>query len=307
MKFWAGVTDNQWFSFLSRNRPDEVNFWQPSARAPFTGLEPGAPFLFKLKRPNDHFAGGGWFVKFTILPLSLAWDAFKEKNGAATRREFEQLIRPLTPDPDARDPEIGCTILSTPFFWPKERWIPNEFDFSGSIMRGRYYDTGEPNGVRLWAVVQDALQLTAGSLTERRIQEPTPRYGTPTLVEPRLGQGGFRVLVTDAYRRHCAITGEGTLPALEAAHIRPYNDDGPHEVSNGLLLRSDFHRLFDAGLITVTPELRVEVSPRIREEWFNGKNYYRLHGQRLATIPDNQTYQPNPKHLRWHNEHRYQG
>ena len=94
---------------------------------------------------------------------------------------------------------------------------------------------------------------------------------------------------------------------LEAAHIRPYNDDGPHEVSNGLLLRSDFHRLFDAGLITVTPELRVEVSPRIREEWFNGKNYYRLHGQRLITIPENQTHQPDPEYLRWHNEQRYRG
>ncbi len=39
------------------------------------------------------------------------------------------------------------------------------------------------------------------------------------------------------------------------------------------------------GLVTVTPEYRVEVSPRIREEWFNGKAYYRLHGEQLASLP----------------------
>ena len=59
-----------------------------------------------------------------------------------------------------------------------------------------------------------------------------------------------------------------------------------HEISNGLLLRSDFHKLFDIGLVTVTPTYRIEVGSRIKEEWFNGKSYYRLHGKTLATLPD---------------------
>ena len=45
------------------------------------------------------------------------------------------------------------------------------------------------------------------------------RYGKPILVQPRLGQGAFRLLVTDAYQRRCAVTGERTLPVLDAAHI----------------------------------------------------------------------------------------
>lgn len=52
----------------------------------------------------------------------------------------------------------------------------------------------------------------------------------------RLGQGAFRIVVTDAYRRRCAITGEKTLPVLEAAHIIPNAENGPHIVTNGLLL-----------------------------------------------------------------------
>ena len=51
--------------------------------------------------------------------------------------------------------------------------------------------------------------------------------------------------MTDAYERRCAVTGEKTLPVLEAAHIRPYALLGPHRVNNGLLLRSDLHKLFD--------------------------------------------------------------
>lgn len=52
------------------------------------------------------------------------------------------------------------------------------------------------------------------------------RFGAPHLIRPRLGQGAFRVLVTDVYGRKCAVTGERTLPALEAAHIRPYAEGG---------------------------------------------------------------------------------
>lgn len=74
-----------------------------------------------------------------------------------------------------------------------------------------------------------------------------------------------------------------------------------------MLLRSDFHKLFDLGLVTVTRDFRVEVSPRIREEWFNGKAYYRLHGKELANLPEAIAHRPDPAFLSWHNENRYQG
>ena len=64
------------------------------------------------------------------------------------------------------------------------------------------------------------------------------------------------------------------MPVLEAAHIKPYNLVGRHEISNGLLLRSDLHTLFDLGYMTVTPDdLRVRVSRRIHDEFENGREY----------------------------------
>lgn len=305
MKFWLGATDNEWFSFLSGVEVDEVNFWQPSGTAPFVGLEPGAPFLFKLKRPFNHVGGGGTFVKFSALPLSLAWDVFGIKNGAASRGAFERMIRTLGRSGE-RDPLVGCTVLTNPFFWPESQWIPQPPGWSGSIVRGKYYDTAQVDGTALWSLVQQRMAVTASERLHDRVRDSSrPRYGAPTLTLPRLGQGAFRIVVMDAYRRRCAITGESTLPTLEAAHIVPFSENGENEPSNGMLLRSDFHKLFDAGLVTVTPELRVEVSSRIKEEWFNGKAYYRLHGRPLSSVPAESALRPSAEMLRWHNEHRF--
>jgi putative restriction endonuclease len=103
-----------------------------------------------------------------------------------------------------------------------------------------------------------------------------------------------------------SITGESTLVALEAAHIVPYSGDGDHDVSNGLLLRADFHRLFDVGLVGVTPDLKVKVSPRIRETWFNGKAYYNLDNQPLSVVPLHQSMRPDRDRLEWHLQNRFQ-
>ena len=57
--------------------------------------------------------------------------------------------------------------------------------------------------------------------------------------------------VTDAYNPTCAVSGGKVLPALDAAHIKPYALDGTHEVSNRILLRRDIHCVFDAGYFTI--------------------------------------------------------
>jgi putative restriction endonuclease len=50
-------------------------------------------------------------------------------------------------------------------------------------------------------------------------------------------------------------------------------------ISNGLLLRSDLYRLFDRGYLTVdADDMTIVVSPRIKEEYENGRAYYTLHG-----------------------------
>lgn len=127
------------------------------------------------------------------------------------------------------------------------------------------------------------------------------------MTKHRLGQGAFRVVVTDAYQRRCAITGEKTLPVLEAAHIKPYAEEGPHAVNNGLLLKSDFHTLFDGGYITIDKDYRIDVSKRLHEDYGNGKDYYKYHGEKLLILPEKQIELPSKEYLEWHNEHVFLG
>jgi putative restriction endonuclease len=126
------------------------------------------------------------------------------------------------------------------------------------------------------------------------------------VVVPRLGQGTFRIAVTDAYGRACAVTGEHSLPALDAAHIRPFAQAGPHDVRNGLLLRADLHRLFDKGYITIGGDHTLHVGARLRSDFANGRSYYPLHGTRLAD-PTARVHLPDPEQLAWHREHVFLG
>lgn len=304
MKYWAGTTDNRWFTFLSALRPDEVNFWQPSQRPPFRNLQPGTPFLFKLKAPFNHIGGGGSFLRFEVLPLSVAWDAFGEKNGAATKAGFERLIRPLMKDRGARDPVIGCTMLGNVCFFPRSEWIPAPKSWARNIVVGKTFNTEDADGKALWEYFAE--RCSRGAVSEAAPIDGPPRYGEPVLVAPRWGQSAFRAIVTAAYGMQCAITGETTLPTLEAAHIRPYRLNGPHSLRNALLLRADFHKLFDCGLVTVTPEYKVVVSSSIKEQWFNGKAYNRLNGELLKRIPERESDRPDPELLRWHNDNIYE-
>jgi putative restriction endonuclease len=144
------------------------------------------------------------------------------------------------------------------------------------------------------------------SVRKPKVAEPLPRFGEPHVVIPRLGQGTFRIAVTEAYDRSCAVTGEHSLPALDAAHIQAYSAEGPHDVRNGILLRADLHRLFDQGYITITPDHRIEVSGRLREDYSNGRSYYPLHGAPMR-MPTSLAEQPAPEFIQWHNEHAYLG
>ena len=139
---------------------------------------------------------------------------------------------------------------------------------------------------------------------EPELVAEVPRFGQPQAVMPRLGQGAFRVIVTDVYQRQCALTNSHVLHVLDAAHIRPYADDGSHNPSNGLLLRQDVHTLFDRGYLTVSPDYHVEVSRRLKDEFDNGKEYYALQGKTIL-LPGNPAFRPSTEQLVWHNENRY--
>jgi putative restriction endonuclease len=206
-------------------------------------LESGDLFLFKLHYPENAIVGGGMFLWSSPFPFPIAWEAFGEKNGAASIQEMRARVERYTRVPiEAATHEVECIVVQ-PFFLAEEDWILPPADWAPNIVRGKTYDLTEFGGRRLLEEVEARLRLS-----EARAREVEgPIYGTPGLARRRLGQGAFRLLITDVYQRRCAVTGERALPVLEAGHIRPVSEGGMHRVDNGVLLRSDVHTLFDRG------------------------------------------------------------
>jgi putative restriction endonuclease len=310
MRGFIGNTDPDWHALLlARQRAnlpfEEVNFWKPSEVANFKALQPGEPFLFRLKSPDNAVGGVGFFERFSVLPVWLAWDTFGSANGVRSLAEFEARLREIRARNhiEARgELRIGCILLVDPVFFGRDDWVRLPDDWKARTVSGKTYDLAVGEGARVWRDCQERLGRHRLPLAAERPERD--RYGSAILVKPRLGQGGFRIAVMDAYERACAVTTEHSLPALEAAHIRPYAEEGGHEVSNGLLLRSDIHRLFDCGYVTVTPDYRFRVSERLRDDYANGKTYYALQDRRIVT-PSNPGYIPAREALAWHAEQRF--
>lgn len=310
MRGTVAATDYGWYEFLRRRSLHEVNFWTPSDRRQFIAPQ-FSPFFFKLKAPHNVIGGFGYFAAWSSLPDWLAWESFEQGNGCSSLEEMRSRIgtirqrigyvatSPLT--------NIGCILIVEPTFFDPDDWIPQPTDWHPRIVTNKTYDLTTGEGRRIWeacverATVAQAIRA-GGLLTVRE----RGRYGTPRPVAPRLGQGTFRVAVTDAYDRACAVTGEHSLPALDAVHIQSYADDGPHDVRNGLLLRADLHRLFDKGYVTVTPDHQLEVSRRLRTDFQNGRSYYPLHGTRLH-LPASLHERPALEFIQWHNERVFLG
>ena len=305
VRLFLGVTHRPWFTFLATQAPEEVNFWQPSGSGIFRALQPGDLFLFKLKG-TDRIACGGVFGHASLAPLSLVWEAFGQRNGvpslADMRRTIALLRHAQEPLAEREDPVVGCRILLEPFFWPQELWLPAPSSFSANTVVGKGYSTAEAEGLYLWHAVQERFAVWPIAIEP----EAGARYGAPVTMRRRLGQGAFRLAVTDGYGRRCAVSGEKTLPILDAAHIRTFASGGAHDVSNGLLMRTDIHKLFDLGYVTVTERGRFAVSARLRKDFDNGVHYYAMQDCEIAA-PLRGYAPPAPELLRWHQENRYLG
>lgn len=306
---FIGITDRQWFEFLEGNGPfEEINFWQPrGGGGEFRAVSPGHPFLFKLRYPDNCIVGGGFFSYYTKTYVSVAWQEFGLGNGAlslAAMRANIQRLRGAGSDPH-EDYRIGCVVLIDPFFLPQADWIPAPLDWSPNIVKGKAYDLAVSPGRELWErVTAVAFDRRPGLVAE---SQSGPMFGAPTLFRPRLGQASFRLSVTDAYDRHCAVSGEKTLPVLQAAHIRPVAAGGLHKISNGILLRSDIHTLFDRGYVTVLPgSLEFRVSKRLKDDWSNGRIYYELAGRPIAA-PQRPSQVPDREALEWHADTVFKG
>jgi hypothetical protein len=108
---------------------------------------------------------------------------------------------------------------------------------------------------------------------------------TDAIVRRRRGQRSFRFAMMRRFGERCAFSGTQPPQVLEAAHLYSFALRSEHRIDGGLLLRRDYHALFDAKLVTVNPEtLRVETAPRLQRF----ASYRALEGSPLQIQPETQ-------------------
>lgn len=309
---YVANTDQAWFDFLSTHAidgvVDEVNFWQPKAVKPMKHFVPGEPIVFRLKRPNYAIAGIGFFAHFSVIDLDTAWRLFEWKNGDPDKERFLTRIGKYRGldlhDPRTHRAPLGCNVLRDAHFWPRERWIPwreaegwHDNNVQGATVRDPIHAARLRRAIEMELLrpPDDLAEVfTPLSLDERRVAL------TPSVV--REGQGAFRLRLLSAYDNQCAITGEHTVPVLDAAHIQPYLGPRSNHPQNGIVLTKEFHVLFDQGYVGITPDYVVRVSDRLRDEFKNGHRYYPFDHQKLRYVPREAHARPSRDALAWHYE-----
>ncbi len=125
-----------------------------------------------------------------------------------------------------------------------------------------------------------------------------------TLIRVRVNQEFFRLAVLASYNSRCCVTGLSIPQLLTASHIVPWSIDVKNRTNprNGLCLNAIHDRAFDCGLLTVTPELKVKISPTLKKNLaeLGARDFLWRYDHALISRPER--FAPDPEFLRYHNE-----
>lgn len=127
------------------------------------------------------------------------------------------------------------------------------FFLEGTETRRLRLPTQTHEDKRTWPTDMPTLATSAGLSYETVRRMARPQHAN------------FRKALITAYRGTCSATSYDAVAALQAAHIAPFHESGSDAVSNGILLRSDVHLLFDSHLLRIHPDtFTLHVAPELR-------------------------------------------
>lgn len=174
-------------------------------------------------------------------------------------------------------------------------------DFDRILARG--FHEAQPELPRIGPMLDaDLASFGEGPQTPFITEQPRLRVEqlSSRIVRDRL----FRRVVLRAYDKRCAVTGlrlinGGGRAEVDAAHIRPVENNGPDILSNGLALSGTAHWMFDRGLISLDDDFRILVSRHVNDpDSARGL----INGSGHAIVPPRPSDRPSPHFLQWHRE-----
>lgn len=126
------------------------------------------------------------------------------------------------------------------------------------------------------------------------------------IVKVRVNQSFFRRMIMASYNNTCCITGISQAELLIAGHIKPWSVDEKNRLNprNGIVLNALHDKAFEVGLITITPEYKIKVSPtlKIKENKYLQDYFLRYEDQSII-LPSR--FLPDKEFLEYHNNQRF--
>ena len=293
-KFRVVNTDPDWIEVLrTHNVHDDINFWRKEKRR--VHLPEGSRFYFKL-RGSRVVAGRAVFRRQTSMSIREAWEYFGVRNGVTS---YEELRRKATDILEVSDDTLNCLVLDEVEILDPGEYLQLPTNFVATQNPKDYPEGSLPQiessfrGPIALGISDIEAQLTKDRVFDHATVV-SAREATLRAIVMRRGRSDFRQALIDAYDHRCAVTDTDVSATLEAAHIYPYNGLETNVLQNGILLRSDWHTLFDLGLWAIDYDFRIIVAPEIISE------EYRKHHQTVIRLPKIVSHRPSLKAIKWH-------
>lgn len=128
------------------------------------------------------------------------------------------------------------------------------------------------------------------------------------LIKVRINQSFFRASVLASYNFTCCITGISTSELLIASHIMTWASDHSNRLNprNGLCLNALHDRAYESGLIAITPDYKIKVSPKLKKgkDHASLRQYFLKHENKSIILPTK--FLPDPDFLAHHLKNRFQ-
>jgi putative restriction endonuclease len=292
-------TDGNWISILHENQVENnVNFWRGDTRA--IHLMPGTCFYFKI-RGSMRIAGRGYFREEKTMLISDAWKLFGLGNGVTSKEQLEERAREVL---KIEGDEISCLIFDgVEILEEEDRPEISTRDFPKSIMGRKDFEEHEIQyimDVFDSSSVDPLLAVGEGLANANREFDPkdiaSSRKSVLSSISVRAGQSKFRTELLIAYNGKCCITGEQEVDVLEAAHIHPYLGEDTNDLQNGIIVRSDWHTIFDLGHWTVGDDFDIIISRHVKS-----RNYREYAGKQIF-LPSEAKLRPSKRALKFHRE-----
>ena len=215
---------------------------------------------------------------------------------------------------------LAKAIGRTPSSVALKAWNIAAYD-ANRVARGRVGMThGSRLDVQIWEefaekgdeLIDEGVRLL-GSTIDQNIASPQIRYAVVDLVPEgeerkvhrrvRVNQQYFRNNLMANYKEKCCLTGLAITQLLVASHIKPWRDSDPKTerlvASNGLLLNAFHDKAFDKGLMTLSKNCEVILSPKLVRNDITSEWLFKYEGQRI-TMPS--AMPPSPIFIEYHQD-----